>query len=290
MHRRGIVALACLQFFLQAYFICSSGSWAAPSPLVAQPLISIMLLAASAAIDMGIVRYVLSSIDRTSQAYAHEVNAELDRMLARYQDEAAKARRRANEVALAVEQELEQARATLSTGDFAGTNKHLQEGLSRTLDTSPTPCDNPVIAAVIAGKTQECLSAGITLATHARASRDIDLPDIDLAATIFNLIDNARHECAALMAEGTLESPKIEARILTLSGQLLIEVENPCRAGTEIAHHMRKHPVSQRDPHGLGTGIVTSLARRHGGIAEFDVHDQQFVARVMLPLAQDESA
>ena len=289
MHKRSIIALACLQFFLQAYFIYASGSWTADVSLMARPLTSMALLVVAAAVDAGIVCYVLRTIDRTTQAYADEMGAELDRMLDRYHDETAKARQRAQEVAAAVEQELAQARAALSAGDFAGTNGHLRKGLSQTLNTTPPLCDNPIIAAVITGKMEECRSAGVAFVTHLDVARDLSLPDIDVAAIIFNLIDNALHECTLLLTSGALESPSITVRITSHAGQLFIEVVNPCRRDSELVQRRQKYPLSPRGSHGLGTGIVSSLARQHGGITEFDVRDGSFVAQVMLPLAQDKS-
>ena len=284
MRKKGMIALICVLFLSQACLIHLSGSVTSSVSPISRLLVNGTLLVVSAAVDVSLIRYVMHSIDRATQAYAAQMSEELERTLARYQAETMQARQRTQEIGRTIASELEQARDAITAGDYEDASRHLRTGLSKASKSKTIPCDNAIVAAVLSSKERQCRNEGITMDAHVGVPECLPFPDTDIATILFNLVDNAMHECMALQADGSHESPRISVRLMTLAGQLLVEVENPCRPGKDQQLRVRRRQARFDEQHGLGMGIISSIAESHGGLAEFEAGDDRFVATVMLPL------
>lgn len=113
----------------------------------------------------------------------------------------------------------------------------------------------------------------------------------DLCSLIGNLVDNALDECSRLRKEKYPEEPKVHLEIYPQKSYLVI----CCRNSTD------KHSIDRRlgglrttkkdtSIHGYGTRIVTRLAEKYNGLAEFNLEEGAFVAKIMLDMTQEEES
>ena len=248
-------------------------------------LITVAIAVVLAVVDAGAARYLLQALKRSEQVYAAGVSASLEESLTSYRALAEQERALAEEVGRAVEQELSEARTALAAGDFAEVDTHLQTGLAEASRTHAPYCEHVAVAAVLETKVRQCNEAGVTLDPYVSLPEELTLPDVEVAALFFNLIDNALHECESLAADGA-EDLHIPVRGNVQAGQLFVQVTNPCRTGADARKHARERRKATGGQHGWGTDIVRTIARDHNGIAELGEKDGLFTAQVMIPLPE----
>lgn len=287
MSRRNLIlVLTGLFYALQLAVIINWYNISTADTRTGDLLISIAIAVVVGLIDAGAARYLLAALKRSEEAFAASVNEQLERSFDEYRASAEEEERLVEEISAGVERELAHAREALAAGRSSEVSDHLQQGLSIASQIHATHCDNVPIAAVLDGKARQCAAAGIALDIQVDLPSDIGLPDVETAAIFFNLIDNARHECEALVEAGEEKPLSIHVRSLIGAGQLIVEVTNPCRTGAS----RRRSKVLSKEPlrtHGWGTSIVEDIARTHGGIAEYTEKDGTFSASVMIPLPQE---
>jgi len=302
--RRLIIALTCAFYALQLGLLMYRHSLAASDARSIDAFASIGIAVVLCLIDANAARYLLGALNRSQTVYATDASARLERSLERYRLEAERDERFAQEVGRAVEEELSRARKAIAQGKSAEANGHIQASLGIASNTRPPYCDNVAVAAVLDSKNRQCEEADIDLDTRVDMPTKLPLPDVEVAAVFFNLIDNAMHECEALQLAG-LDEVAISVRARVQAGQLLIEVRNPCRvdsnskrglagvfrhramgsesdAGVDQSAMIRRSETSHE--HGWGTNIVRTIARDHGGVVDYSRHDATFTATVMIPL------
>lgn len=284
MSRRTIIRLLALgllltQLLLVAYAYFSFRE--AAHPLA--PALAIALVVGNAAMTLALTRYLLKVLDRMEEAYAAEVEDELDHSLGGYLRAAREQEDDTRRLATEIADELELASQALGRGEATGVDSHLRQGLALATQARPPRCANATVSAILDSKERQCADAGVGLDAHAAIPAELPLPDIDLASILFNLIDNALHECEALRADDPVARPTIELVALVEAGQFMVSVSNPCLPGHHRSPAQRREETSGR--HGWGTEIVTTLAERHGGIADLSREGDTFTARVMVPLA-----
>lgn len=239
----------------------------------------LLVLFVTCVVDIGVTRQLFGTLGRLEQDYDADVTKDLEESLRAYRVRALQDRQLASMVGVNVEQNIARARQALLEGDVPGTQDKLRHGIDLVSQTGATQCDNVVVASVLESKSRQSEAAGVELVTEVVLPEELGLEDVEVAAVFFNLIDNALHECAELARPDN----RIEVRARIQAGQLFVEVTNPCREGAE---HRRRAAARRSDAtmyHGLGTSIVTDIARRHGGLAQFDERDGIFVADVMIP-------
>ena len=281
--QRTIVVLAAVYYAAQMALLVYWHSLAVPEFRLLDALITLGIAAVMGFIDWWSARYLLQALSRTEQVYADDVSQQLEQSLENYRTLAEREEQRSAEIGREVEAELAQARKSLAEGRTDDVAMHLQQGLDIATSLRKPPCDNVAVAAILEAKTRECEEAGVELSTQVALPAELGLPDIEVASLLFNLIDNALHECAALRAQDAVAKPVITLHARTQAGQLFVQASNPCRPGIQ-APGSRTEKRDTEALHGWGTDIVRTIAHNHGGIAEFTFENEVFIATVMIPL------
>lgn len=248
-------------------------------------VITAVLVITTGVIDVGVVVHLLGMLKREEIAYTADVTKELEESLEEYREQAERERRIAENIGTVVECQVMMAREALARGDLVMANALLNEGRSTTAASQVARCENVVVSSVLESKTRQCAEAGVELVSDVRLPKDLTMDDVELAALFFNLIDNALHECEHVRVDDH-RPPQIVVRGSVEAGQVFIEVRNPCREGAAQKQRVASKRADVTLLHGLGTSIVSDIAARHGGIAEFTDHEGTFVADVMFPLNQ----
>lgn len=307
--RRIIIVLTCSFYALQVGLLVCWHMLASVELRMVDALISVGIAAVLGIVDASAARYLLQALHRSETVYAADVSTRLERSLEGYRLVAEHDERLVQEVGRAVEKELLRARKALAQRRAAAVDEHLRTSVGIASLTRPPYCDNVAVSAVLDSKARQCEEAGVGFDAKVDVPADLALPDVEVAAVFFNLIDNALHECEALNERGgdatsiSAEpnraadtspegAPAVSVRAKVQTGQLFVEVSNPCRTEGPTWRHagrnvwqkaMRRRSDTSRE-HGWGTEIVSTIAREHSGIAEFETHDRTFVATVMIPL------
>lgn len=285
--RRLLVYLTCVLFAMQVAVIVFAQIMSAdhtPASLVVSVLIALII----GATDMAVTRYLLSALKHAESAYAQDVSRKLEESFELYRLEAAREEELVQEIGRAVNNELSQAREALAQQRLGKVDDHLRTSVDIASQTHSSYCDNITVSAVLESKARQCSRAGIKLRARVSLPRELTLPDVDVAALFFNLIDNAMHECEALMRHGELHSePLIDVRSQTRAGQLFLEVENPSREGGNTRRVTATRKARGRSRHGWGTQVVSSIAEQYGGVVDFAEGDGIFTASVLIPLPEE---
>lgn len=144
--------------------------------------------------------------------------------------------------------------------------------------------DEPVVAAVLLGKTAQAAERGtvLTLAAGSRV-QDVPLPPRELVTVLGNLIDNAFDAVAG----GT--DPQVVVRLEATADRLELRVEDN---GPGLGEHdaeqafERGWSTKRGDPRvgrGLGLALVAQVVRRHAGsidVGRSDLGGAAFVVRI----------
>lgn len=286
--QRVIILLACAYFVLQVITISCWYTFGTEETHVTDMLICVAATIIVGALDVGVVRYLFQAMRRSESAYASDVSSLLTSSLERYRIQSSQEEQLMRQLGDEIERELTMARAALAAGDFGQLDSHMRASLDAASTTRGPLCDNATVAAILESKTRECAEAGVTLTPNVVLPEYLDIQDIELAAVLFNLIDNALHECVALIEEGRESEPEISVFGRVQAGQLVLKVENPCRRGVNVTRKAAARMKETALFHGWGTHIVSSIAASYGGIAEFCEKDGLFTASVMIPLRTED--
>lgn len=109
-----------------------------------------------------------------------------------------------------------------------------------------------------------------------------------LCSLIGNLVDNAIEECCRLQEEGQ-ENTGIELNIYPQKSYLVICCKNTTNR-RRLARSVGGLRTTKKDEqiHGYGTRIVSRIAEKYNGLAEFNLEGDLFVAKVMLDMLAGE--
>lgn len=281
---RLLVLLTLILYVMQVTVVVSSLLFSDDrTPLSA--IASILVAFVIGVIDVAVIRYLLATLKRAEHAYSQDLNRKLEESFQSYRQEAEREDRLTQEVVQAVERELAQARSALASQSFNSVDDHLRAGLAIASQAHVAYCDNVTVSAVLESKSRQCENAGVTMRARVSLPQELPLPDIDVAALFFNLIDNALHECEELLKVGKADGrPVIDVRSQMRANQLFLEVDNPTRAGGDARRRDAARHARRRGGHGWGTQVVSAVVDQYGGIAEFREDGGVFTADVMIPL------
>ncbi|GAA1931027.1 sensor histidine kinase [Nocardioides hwasunensis] len=149
--------------------------------------------------------------------------------------------------------------------EFATSELHVAQGFA---DELVAAVEEPVLAALLLGKTAQAAERGIALDIDGELPADLPVDSRDLVTLVGNLVDNAFDAVA-----GTRASRPQQVRVL-LDGDhehLRIEVDD---SGPGIAPEDRAHVLDRgwsskaAEGRGLGLAIVTQVISRHHGTLE----------------------
>ena len=115
----------------------------------------------------------------------------------------------------------------------------------------------------------------------------LPIAEEDVCAIIGNILDNAIEECRKLSKAGR-EDVSIDLDIHPYNSYLLLICNNPTDLKTiNFSHGGILTSKKDNRFHGYGTRIVSKLAEKYNGCAEFSVNDGIFSAQVMLDMSKE---
>ena len=290
MNRRTlIIALLGSLFALQVAMLVGWHVSSGNSPTTIDVATSFLALAATAIIYTISARLYFAAIRRSTEAHAARGNEELERTFELYRAMAQREEQLTRKVCQAIEAELGQAREDLADGKIEQTDSHLQHCLDMATDALPQRCRNVTVAAALEAESRQCANESIEFVTKADVPATIALPDIDVAAVLFSMIDKALADCKALRAEDPSANPTITVRALTEKDQLVIEVENSRYTGKSQKRKKSAKGVSQ-DGYDWNSKVVDNLVKSHGGIVETVEENDLTRTTVMIPMEHMEAS
>lgn len=117
----------------------------------------------------------------------------------------------------------------------------------------------------------------------------LPFPEDDLCAALTNLLDNAIEECARLRRTGRRDA-SLRIEIYPQKSYLFVQCRNTTDR-TELVRSNRGLRTTKGDEriHGYGTRIISKIADKYNGCAEFDLSDGTFVAKLLLDMTVEET-
>ena len=288
MSRRGVTILVMAIFYVvQVLLLLYALSLGSPSLRGFDVAVTLALAATAGMVDIAVVRYLFKALERSQMAFALDMSEQLRQSLERYQAVLEEGNRETEELVRAIENELAQARSALADGHVGSMDEHLREGLEIASEVRRSPCSNAAVSAILDAKTRQCAASGVALNDAVDLPDELPIPDVELAAIFFNLIDNALHECEVLAEEdANVAGLQIDVRSMVEYEQLIVTVTNPCRSGVDVRKRAADRKQQTGSSHGLGTDVVRVIADSHQGLAAFDEKEGTFTASVMIPLPE----
>ena len=284
MNRRTrIVALFVVLFILQvALLIC----WhvEAGAPLRAKDVIvGLVTMIVMGVIYFFSARYYLRAIDRAVALHAAQASVELERSLELYHSMAEREERLVRQICATIEQGLAQAQEELAQGKVDEVDNCLQRSLDAASESPLPRCENAIIGAVLEAVSHQFASESVTLTARTDIPAEIDLPDIEIAAVLFNLADEAIGNCRALREADPTTEASVIMRIATEAGQLVIEAESPERAAKKARFGARKN-TARAAKKSWSAKVIEDFVYSHDGFVEYAHAEGISRTSAMIPL------
>ncbi|WZH53456.1 MAG: sensor histidine kinase [Nocardioides alkalitolerans] len=132
---------------------------------------------------------------------------------------------------------------------------------------------DPVLAALLLGKTAEAAERGVDLRLEGAVPADLPVPPRDIVTVVGNLVDNALDALAEVPASADRVVRVAFHPGATGAGTLQVVVDDsgPGLSEEEAVHAFERgwstkaSPDAQGPGRGLGLALVAQVARRHGG-------------------------
>lgn len=232
-----------------------------------------LVLLACVIMDVFLVQYVLANtkreqLQRENLLLSEQMDAQKDRyslITAEYEA----VRRMRHDIA----KHLNAMEAMLKNGDAGDAKQYIVE-LKSSYGTSTQFCENPVADALLHSYWDRTGSIGPRLEITAQIPAHMGIKNSDLVCVLGNLLDNALEACPAD------KSAVISLHAAYTRGCLLVSVDNP------VGHSAERHPNVPELERGVGTRILSHLARKYHGVYETSETENQFHAQLTL-MAQE---
>ena len=172
--------------------------------------------------------------------------------------------------------------------------EELQEYFSKLSENLPAQlniidCGNRTMNTVLNMELAKLRSAQISFEHQLVVPPLLPFPDEDVCAIVSNLLDNAADECRRLLKEGR-EAVKVRLEIYPHQSYLFIKCINSTdRIALSHARGGLRTTKDDEQMHGYGTRIITKLAEKHNGCADYSLDGDKFVAQVMLDMTEEKS-
>lgn len=138
-----------------------------------------------------------------------------------------------------------------------------------------TYCQNLSVNAAVSYYAEQARRLGVCCDIRLDIPEAPGVDELSLSMAVSNLMENAITAVAALPEERrTLRFTAV------CTGQLLLELENPC--GAEVQLDENGLPTSRREGHGRGTQSVAAFVKNCGGTLDYEVRGGVFRVRLLL--------
>ena len=155
--------------------------------------------------------------------------------------------------------------------------------------TNLVDCGNSTLNTVLNMEFSKLQSDQIKLEHQLIVPPVLPFRDDELCAILSNLLDNARDECRRLLKAGR-ESVWVRLEIYPHQSYLYIRCLNSTdRTSIERKRRGLRTTKGDTEIHGYGTQIIGRLAEKYNGLADYEIRDGAFTARVMLDMAAGEN-
>ncbi len=151
----------------------------------------------------------------------------------------------------------------------------MEKSLDFLTDGGIVDSHNPVIDALLQAKINSAKESGIELKSFIRLEYPIEIDEIELGIVLGNALDNAIEAAEKITDSG---SKTINCQIITVSGLIVITVENPIEQ--KIDTKALETTKADKSLHGYGVKSIKSIASRYGGTADFECNENKFTVRI----------
>lgn len=142
-------------------------------------------------------------------------------------------------------------------------------------------CENLAVNSVLHTSAALAAQNDVTFRCKALLKKDLPLPELELAAVISNLTENAVQAAARLPAG---QERYVNVKICPVKQQLLIAVTNPYAGVLELSPETGLPRSAKGVGHGYGLQSVRFFAERSNAMFDCDTEDGVFSVRMLIPL------
>jgi len=149
-------------------------------------------------------------------------------------------------------------------------------------------CGNRVVNTILNMELAKARKAEVNIDHQLIVPPVLPFAEDDLCAVLTNLLDNAIEECARLRRAGR-EDVSLRLEIYPQKSYLFIQCHNTTDR-TELVRSGQGLRTTKGDDrlHGHGTRIISKVAEKYDGCAEFALSDGMFIAKLLLDMTVEE--
>ena len=175
---------------------------------------------------------------------------------------------------------------TEQDGELKSYFRNLSDNLPAQL--TAVDCGNRAINTVMNMELAKAKKENVPVSHQLAVPPTLPFADDDLCAIVANLMDNAIEECVRLRQKGR-EDVGVSIEIYPRRSYLFLTCKNTTDL-RKLERWQNGLKTTKNDPHlhGYGTRIVSRLAEKHNGCAEYSLDNGVFTAMVMLDMMQKE--
>ena len=168
----------------------------------------------------------------------------------------------------------------LTAGDTNGALEYLSSFGQKLDDVKKeTYCSNSTANAILAYYIERAESKGIRTEVQFAMPENISIDIMDFTAAVANALENAVNACAKVS-----ENQKRLRIRTTESKQYIVEIANNYTG--EVSFDEEGLPTSKEKGHGIGTRSISAFAQKNNAVLDYDVTDEWFKLRIVLPNGQ----
>ena len=169
----------------------------------------------------------------------------------------------------------------LAAGDNAKAREYLGD-IEKRLDSTKKKlyCSNSAANAILTYYIERAEGRGISTDVRFAMPENVDINMIDFTAALANALENAVNACSKLPeGNGCLHIRTTEAK------QYIVEIANTYTGKVEFGEDGL--PMSKESGHGFGTRSISAFAEKNRAILDYDISDDWFKLRIVLPISVD---
>ena len=163
--------------------------------------------------------------------------------------------------------------AMLKKGEIQEAIRYLEQYNESLKATAPREfCPNVTVNAILNSFYIKAHNEGISVSIAADVQKETSISDMDFAAILSNLLENAVNGCKKCNSSG-----EIKVHIRTVADKTVIVCSNPCEADLPIENHMLKH-------RGVGIDSIVMTTRKYNGDIRYSLENEVLTVCVILKL------